>query len=68
MPETPTLTAISAAEDALQAAWQRKDRAAALDLQAQLASLWEARRAELAEANRRRPSIWDDMPFSVRRS
>jgi hypothetical protein len=64
---TPTLTAINAAEEKLQEAWRRKDRAGATELRAQLAKLWTQRRDELAEANRRRPSIWDDMPFSVRR-
>jgi hypothetical protein len=68
MPETPTLAAICAAEDALREAWRRKDRATALELRADLARLWPRRRVELARYYAGLTDPWDDMPFSVRRA
>jgi fatty acid desaturase len=67
MPTTPALPAILESELALQAAWTRKDRIAAADLRARLATLWAQRRTELAALSKRTPSGWDAMPFSVRR-
>jgi hypothetical protein len=63
-----TLATINAAEEQLQAAWTRGDRAGATALRAKLSTLWAQRRAELAAASAAKPSIWDEMPFSVRRS
>lgn len=68
MPITPIIAAICAAEDALQAAWRRRDLAAALDLRADLARLWPQRRIELARYHAQQPSIWDDMPTVRRRA
>jgi hypothetical protein len=66
MPSTPALPVILEAENALQAAWLRKDHAAA-DLKARLATLWMQRREELAELSKRTPSRWDGVAISVRR-
>lgn len=68
MPDTPSLTPILELEEQLQAAWRRRDGAAAVEARAKLHTLWERRREELAALAKRAPSAWDTMPFSVRRA
>jgi hypothetical protein len=67
MPTTPAISPILELEPALQDAWRRRDRIAAADLRARLATLWAQRREELAALSKRTPSRWDAMPCSVRR-
>lgn len=64
---TPTLSSINEAEEALQAAWQRRDYAGAARLRATLATLWAQRRAELAALRAQTPSRDDGMTFKMRR-
>lgn len=60
---TDLASQINAAEGELQAAWARRDGAAAAQARARLNTLWAQRRQELADLQgQRQGSLWDWQP------